>query len=80
MANKSHGLKCGWTLIAHKSFKLFSNDNAYVVIDEDSDVVMHFTVKESEFEVIRNNWGLTYKVIPGFKTIKFMNVPEEEEE
>lgn len=80
MANKSHSLKCGWTLIAHKSFKLFSNDSGYVVLDQESDVVMHFIVKESEFEVINNNWGLNYKVITGFKTIKFMNIPEEEEE
>ncbi|MGK7377020.1 hypothetical protein ACSFXN_04200 [Planococcus sp. 1R117A] len=78
MGNKSHGLKHGWTLIAHKSFTLFSNANTYIVIDDEHDTVMHFKVTDSEFEVISANWGLNYKVILGFKTIKILDVPEEE--
>lgn len=78
MATKSHSLQNGWTLIMHKAYKLFSNSDAYIVIDEDNDVVMQFAVKESEFEVFSNSWTLNYKIIPGFKTIKVMNVPEEE--
>lgn len=78
MANKSHGLKNGWTLIIDKSFKLFSNANSYVILDDENDTVMHFSVNDSEFEVFSANWGLNYKVILGFKTIKIMNLPEED--
>lgn len=78
MANKSHGLKHGWTLITHKSFKLFSNANSYVILDDEDDTVMHFSVTDSEFEVFTANWGLHYKMILGFKTIKIMNLPDED--
>ncbi|PWW26852.1 hypothetical protein DFO73_10915 [Cytobacillus oceanisediminis] len=78
MVNKSHDLLNGWTLIAHKAYKLFSNNNSYVLIDGDNEVIMQFTVVEQEFEVIQSNWNLNFKLIPGFKTIKVLNVPDEE--
>lgn len=78
MATKSHGLKNGWTLIADKSFKLFSNANEYILVDYENDTVLQFAVTDSELEVVSANWGLRFKVILGFKTIKVMEVPEEE--
>lgn len=79
MATKSHELASGWTLIAHRSYKLFSNENLYVLIDQDNDVAMQFAVRDQEFEVVSCNWGLNFKMIPAFKTIKVLNVPEEDE-
>jgi len=78
MANKSHELLNGWTLIAHKSYKLFSNANSYVLLDHDNDVTMQFAVTEQDFEVISSNWNLNFKMIPAFKTVKILNVPDEE--
>ncbi|HSP22691.1 MAG TPA: hypothetical protein VLQ20_10260 [Planococcus sp. (in: firmicutes)] len=78
MGNKSHGLKHGWTLIAHKSFTLYTNANAYIVIDTDYDTVMHFKVTDSELDMISVNWGFNFKVILGFKTIKIMELPDDE--
>ncbi|MBT2690842.1 hypothetical protein J7I93_22130 [Bacillus sp. ISL-47] len=78
MVNKSHELLNGWTLIAHKAYKLFSNNNSYVLIDGDNEVMMQFVVNDQEFEVIQSSWNLNFKVISAFKTIKVLNVPEEE--
>jgi len=78
MANKSHELLNGWTLIAHRSYKLFSNANSYVLLDHDNDVTMQFAVTEQDFEVISSNWNLNFKMIPAFKTVKILNVPDEE--
>lgn len=78
MLNKSHQLLNGWTLIAHKSYKLFSNENSYVLIDQDTDVSMQFVVTEQELEILQSKYDLRFKIIPAFKTIKILNVPEEE--
>jgi allophanate hydrolase subunit 1 len=77
MANKSHQLLNGWTLIAHNSYKLFSNENSYVLLDQDDVVSMQFTATEQEFEVINSNYDLRFKMIPAFKTIKVLSVPDE---
>lgn len=77
MGNKSHGLKHGWTFIAHKSYKIYSNANAYVVIDYENDVVLQFTVTDADLEIVTANWGLNFKIILGFKTIKILDIPEE---
>jgi hypothetical protein len=76
MSTKSNALQFGWTLIAHSSFQIYSNKNSYVVIDEDNDVMIRFTVQEHELEVLSSNWDLNYKVHIGFKTIKILNAPE----
>lgn len=76
MSSKSNKLQYGWTLIAHSSFQLYSNKNAYVVMDEDNDVMIRFSVQEHELEVLSSNWNLNYKVNTGFKTIKILNSPE----
>lgn len=78
MGTKSHGLKHGWTLIADKSFKLFSNANAYILVDYEHDTVLQFNVTDSELEVVSANWGLRFKVILGFKTIKILEVSDDE--
>jgi len=78
MANKSHELLNGWTLIAHRSYKLFSNGSSYVLLDHDNDVTMQFAVTEQDFEVVSSNWNLNFKMIPAFKTVKILNVPDEE--
>jgi hypothetical protein len=78
MGNKSHELLSGWTLIAHSSYKLFSNNNSYILIDGDNDVAMQFSVENQEFEVLQSSWSLRFKFIPGFKTIKVLNVPDED--
>ncbi|ULT58707.1 hypothetical protein L1999_09335 [Neobacillus drentensis] len=75
--NKSQTLLNGWTLIAHKSYKLYSNENSYVLIDQDGVLSMQFTVTEQEFEIIHSEYDLRVKMIPAFKTIKVLNVPEE---
>jgi hypothetical protein len=77
MSTKSNQLQKGWTLIAHASFQLYSNKHSYVLIDEDNDVALRFTVQESEIEVFSSNWNLNYKINLGFKTIKIMNAPDE---
>jgi hypothetical protein len=78
LANKTHALLNGWTLLADRSYKLFANQNSYVLLDEENDVVMQFSVTEQEFEVISSNWNLHYKIIPAFKTVKILNIPSEE--
>ncbi|HWO74386.1 MAG TPA: hypothetical protein VNM69_00560 [Bacillus sp. (in: firmicutes)] len=78
MANKSHQLLNGWTLIAHNSYRLFSNSNSYVVLDHDNDVALQCAVTEQDFEVISSSWNLKFKIIPAFKTVKILNVPDEE--
>ncbi|MED4226996.1 hypothetical protein [Neobacillus cucumis] len=75
--NKSHTLLNGWTLIAHKSYKLYSNENSYVLIDQDGVLSMQFTATEQDFEIIHSEYDLRVKMIPAFKTIKILNVPEE---
>ncbi|MDR4945200.1 hypothetical protein [Neobacillus cucumis] len=77
MTNKSHELLYGWTLLAHKSYKLFSNDNSYVLLDQDNVVSIQFTATEQDFEIIQSEYDLRVKMIPAFKTIKVLNVPDE---
>lgn len=77
MSTKSNPLQYGWTLIAHTSYQLYSSKHSYVLIDEESDVVLRFAVQENEIEVFSSNWNLNYKVNLGFKTIKILNTPEE---
>ncbi|CAI9392085.1 hypothetical protein ACTQ5K_22085 [Niallia sp. Sow4_A1] len=79
MSNKSHTLNFGWNLIAHKDYKLFSNQNEYVLMDWDGDVVLCVAVQDHEIEVLRSNWNLHFKVNLAFKTIKVFNDPDEEE-
>jgi RNase P/RNase MRP subunit p30 len=76
MSTKSNPLQHGWTVIAHSSYQVFTNKNAYVVIDEDNDVVIRLAVQENEVEVLSSNWNLNYKINIGFKTIKILNSPE----
>ncbi|HAF0292587.1 TPA: hypothetical protein G9C53_004993 [Salmonella enterica subsp. enterica serovar Typhimurium var. 5-] len=78
MANKSHALANGWTLIAHKLYKVYANENSYILIDNTNDVMMQFTVTDQEFEVTASSWNLNFKIIPAFKTVKVLNIPEEE--
>jgi hypothetical protein len=78
LVNKSNGLLNGWTLIAHQSYKVYSNNNSYVVLDSDNDVVMICLVTEQDFEVISSNWNLNFKIIPAFRTVKILNVPDED--
>ncbi|MED1469140.1 MULTISPECIES: hypothetical protein [Bacillus] len=77
MSTKSNKLSHGWTIISHPSYQIFSNKNAYVIIDEDHDVVLRFSLQESEIEVLGGSWNLNYKINLGFKTIKILNAPEE---
>jgi hypothetical protein len=76
MSTKSHPLMNDWTLIAHPSYQIFANKNSYVVVDDDSDVVIRFTVQKNEVEIFSSNWDLNYKVNIGFKTIKIITAPE----
>lgn len=78
LANKTHGLLNGWTLLADKSYKLFANQNSYVLLDEENDVAMQFTVTDQEFEVHSSNWNLHFKMISAFKTVKILNIPTED--
>lgn len=78
MVNKSHTLVNGWTLIAHKTIKLYANENSYVLMDGVNDVMMQFTVTDQEFEVTSSSWNLNFKMIPAFKTVKVLNIPDEE--
>jgi hypothetical protein len=78
MANKSHELLNGWTLIAHKSYKLFSNDNSYVLLDQHNVVSMQFSATEQELEIFQSDYDLRFKMIPAFKTIKVLTQPDEE--
>ncbi|MCE4050286.1 MULTISPECIES: hypothetical protein [Bacillaceae] len=78
MANKTHELLNGWTLLADRSYKMFANQNSYVLLDEENDVVMQFSVTDQEFEVVSSNWNLNFKIIPAFKTVKILNIPSEE--
>ncbi|MEH7113623.1 hypothetical protein V7124_14710 [Neobacillus niacini] len=77
MSTKSNKLQYGWTLIAHPTFQIFTNKNAYVIIDEGNDVMIRFTLQETEIEILGANWNLNYKINLGFKTLKIMNTPEE---
>jgi len=78
LANKTHELLNGWTLLADRSYKMFANQNSYVLLDEENDVVMQFSVTDQEFEVVSSNWNLNFKIIPAFKTVKILNIPSEE--
>jgi hypothetical protein len=77
MSTKSNKLQYGWTLIAHPTFQIFTNKNAYVIIDEGNDVMIRFTLQETEIEILGANWNLNYKINLGFKTLKIINTPEE---
>ncbi|PLR94171.1 hypothetical protein [Bacillus sp. T33-2] len=78
MATKRHPLLNGWYLIAHPTFKVYSNNNCYIVLDWDDDVVIRFAVLDHEIEVFGGSWNLNYKINLGFKTIKIVNEPEKE--
>ena len=77
MSTKSNKLQNGWTLIAHPSYQVFTNKNSYVIVDEDNDLVIRFTLQENEIEIVGASWNLNYKINLGFKTLKIMNTPEE---
>ncbi len=77
MSTKSNKLQYGWTLIAHPTFQIFTNKNSYVIVDEDNDVMIRFTLQETEIEILGANWNLNYKINLGFKTLKIINTPEE---
>ncbi|MDF2946670.1 MAG: hypothetical protein K0S51_1349 [Bacillales bacterium] len=47
-------------------------------MDSDNDVVMICLVTEQDFEVVSSNWNLNFKIIPAFKTVKILNVPDED--
>ena len=53
------------------------NKNSYVIIDEDNDVMLRFTLQENEIEIQGANWNLNYKINLGFKTLKIINTPED---
>ncbi|MEH7011145.1 hypothetical protein V7087_10010 [Neobacillus niacini] len=76
MTTKSNKLQFGWTLIAHPTYQIFTNKNSYVIIDEDNDVMLRFTLQENEIEIQGANWNLNYKINLGFKTLKIINTPE----
>jgi hypothetical protein len=77
MTTKSNKLQYGWTLIAHPTYQIFMNKNSYVIIDEDNDVMLRFTLQENEIEIQSANWNLNYKINLGFKTLKIINTPED---
>ncbi len=77
MTTKSNKLQYGWTLIAHPKFQIFTNKNSYVILDQDNDVMIRFTLQETEIEILGANWNLNYKINLGFKTLKIINTPEE---
>jgi hypothetical protein len=77
MTTKSNKLQYGWTLIAHPTYQIFTNKNSYVIIDEDNDVMLRFTLQENEIEIQSANWNLNYKINLGFKTLKIINTPED---
>jgi hypothetical protein len=79
METKSHELMNGWTIITHPSYKIYTNHNAYVLLDNDGDSVMRFAVQENEIEVFSSNWNLNYKLNLGFKTLKIKNHPDVNE-
>jgi hypothetical protein len=79
MATKSHGLHHGWNLIADKKFKLFSNQNEYVLLDWEGDTVLRISVQDHELAVLGSSWDLNFKINLAFKTIKIINEPSDEE-
>jgi hypothetical protein len=80
METKSHALQKGWTLIAHKSYDVYSNkSHLYALMDLDGDVVLRFLTQENEIEILGCTWDLHFKLNIGLKTIKILNDPEEDE-
>lgn len=76
MITKSQQLLNGWTLIMHKSYRVFADKNSYIVVDHDNDVLMAFTLQEQEVEILKGSWCQS-KINTAFKTIKILNDPDE---
>jgi hypothetical protein len=68
----------GWTMAAHKDYRLYSNGNDYVLFDWDDDVVLGFMVHEHVVEVYKSSWHLKYSIDIRNKTITVKNEPDEE--
>lgn len=80
METKSNELANGWTLVAHKDFKLYSNDNSYLLLDKENAVLIQFSVQDNEFEVAQGSYDLNFKLNIGLKTVKILTEPYDEEE
>lgn len=76
---KTHNLATNWSLDAHPAFKVYSNENSYVVVDEDSDVVLGFTIDDMVLSVTRCSWNVCYNVNIDSRTIVITTNPEEDE-
>lgn len=75
-----HELKDGWNLVAHINCKLYSNDNEYVLLDWDNDILIQFAINDDSFETTSSSWGLKLRFNYNSKTIYIDNEPEEFED
>jgi hypothetical protein len=75
-----HKLATNWTLIAHPDYKVYSNENSYVVVDSDNSTVLNFTVDNTEVDIKHVTWEVAFKVNIDTRTITITSEPEVFEE
>ncbi|TVX77811.1 hypothetical protein FQP34_22015 [Peribacillus simplex] len=80
MEIKKHNLANSWILEAHSAYKVYSNEKSYIIVDEESDVVLGFTIDNTVLDVTRSSWNVCYKVRIDTRTITITTNPEEDEE
>ncbi|MFB5285374.1 hypothetical protein [Peribacillus sp. Hz7] len=80
MKIKTHKLATGWILEAHSAFKVYSNENSYIIVDGDSDIVLNFTIDNTVLEVTKSSWNISYKIRIDNRTLTITTDPDEDEE
>lgn len=76
METVEHALASGWTLLAHPAYKLYFNENSYIVLDEDKSVILNFTINDIEIEFLESAWSTEFKININKRMITIINEPE----
>ncbi|KKI93146.1 hypothetical protein WQ54_04600 [Bacillus sp. SA1-12] len=76
METVKHELATSWTLIAHPSYKLYSNKKSYVVVDPDNSIILNFTIDNTEVDFKHATWEAAFKVRIDTRTITITSEPE----
>jgi hypothetical protein len=71
-----HKLVTNWTLIAHADYKVYSNENSYVVVNPDNSIILNFTIDNTVVDFEHATWEATFKVRIDTKTITITSKPE----
>ncbi len=76
MEHNRHRLQNHWTLVMHDGCRLYANENNYIVLDWDGEMLLGLTVQENIVEVDRSSWHLKYHLDIHRKEIVILNEPD----